>query len=87
MRWFPLSATNKFPLLSSAIPLGLLNDALELIPSVEPWPPFPAYVETFPAESIFLILLFPESETKISPVLFTAIPDGLSNLDIFMIQS
>ena len=57
MRWFPLSATNKFPLLSSAIPLGLLNDALELIPSVEPWPT--AYVETFHAESIFLILLFP----------------------------
>ena len=74
---FPLlSATYKFPAVSSVIPSRLLKLAVIPVPSSLPELPDPAIVVTTPDAVIFLTLLFPLSPTYTLPLKSTATPLG-----------
>ena len=74
------SATNTFPELSTAMPIGRLKDALVIAPSANAAEPPPASVVTTPVEDTLRMRLLPVSATNTLPALSTAIPSGLLNV-------
>ena len=77
--WWLWSVTNKFPLLSKAIPEICPNWVSVLLPVESPQSPFPETKVTLPEVSIFEILLLPSSATYILPELSKTRKAGLAN--------
>jgi hypothetical protein len=76
IRLFVVSAINKFPSTSTAIPLGLLNFATLAAPLTNPTNPLPENDDTVPFGKIFLMRLLAVSATNTVSIAFTATPTG-----------
>ena len=76
MRWLPESATMTLPLLSTATPLGELNEAPAPVPSANVADPLPASVVTTPPGVTLRMRSLPQSATLTLPLLSTATPLG-----------
>jgi hypothetical protein len=76
MRWLSQSATMTLPLLSTATPKGLLNEAPAPVPSVNAYDPLPASVVTTPPGVTLRMRLLSPSATTTLPLLSTATPEG-----------
>jgi hypothetical protein len=77
MRLLPQSATITLPLLSTATPQGVMNEAPVPVPSANANDPFPASVVTTPPGVTLRMRLLRESATMTLPLLSTATPKGL----------
>ena len=80
IKWFPLSAKNRFPELSKTNPDGVLRVANWPIPDEYPLVPFPPIVITIPPGVILRIRLFCVSDIYILAVESITIPEGVPTL-------